>query len=58
MESTKSLPDAYIHHIDIRGGEYRKGHLLAFLISLPLAVGIYILFITLARLSRPEMIHA
>jgi len=58
MESTKSLPDTYKHHLDLRPGDYRKGHLLVLLITLPLAVGIYILFIALARIIRPEIVQS
>ena len=58
MESTKSLPDNYKHHIDIRPGDYRKGHLLVLLVTLPLAVGIYVLFINLAGINRPEIVQS
>jgi hypothetical protein len=57
MEPTKSLPDNYKHHLDISPGDYRKGHLLVLLITLPLAVGIYVLFIALARINRSEIIQ-
>lgn len=57
MESTKSLPETYKHHLDIRPGDYRRGHLLVLLITLPLAVGIYVLFIALARINRPGIVQ-
>ena len=58
MESTKSLPDTYNHHLDLRPGDYRIGHLLVLLIAIPLAVGIYVLFIALARITRPEIVQS
>ena len=57
MESTKSLPESYDHHLDLRPGDYRRGHLLVLLIAIPLTVGIYALFIALARISRPEIVQ-
>jgi hypothetical protein len=57
MESTKSLPDTFKHHLDIRPGDFRRGHLLIFLIMVPLAVGIYVLLIALARMHRPEIVQ-
>ena len=57
MESTKSLPETYQHYIDLRPGDYRKGHLLVMFIALPLAVGVYVLFIELARIIRPGVVQ-
>ncbi|MBI9045241.1 MAG: DUF3267 domain-containing protein [Anaerolineaceae bacterium] len=57
MKSTGSLPETYSHHLDLRPGDYRIGHLLVLLIALPLAFGIYVLFISIARITRPEIVQ-
>jgi hypothetical protein len=54
MKPTKTLPNSYVHYSNLRPGKYRKGHLLALLIALPLTVGVYSLFNKLAYLFRVD----
>ena len=58
MKPTKSLPDTFKHHLDLRPGDYRKGHLLFLLVTLPLSVGIYVLFTELAKIIRPDVVQS
>jgi hypothetical protein len=57
MKPTKTLPADHHHHLDIRPGDYRKGHLLVLLISLPMAIGFYFAFTALARINRPALVQ-
>ena len=58
MKQLKSLPDGFQHYVDIRPEEYRKGHLAALIISLPLALGFYFVFIGLARINRADVVQS
>ncbi len=54
MKLTRSLPNSYVHYIDVRPNKYRKAHTIALIIALPITLGVFLFFIELAYLLRVD----
>jgi len=54
MRPTKTLPASYVHYGNLEPTKYRKAHLLALLLAIPLTLGIYTLLNKLADMLRVD----
>lgn len=54
MRPTKTLPASYVHYGNLEPDKYKKAHLLAFLLAIPLTLGIYTFLNKLAGMLRVD----